>query len=168
MNRHWKSVVAIVAVAMAASATDAAAQVRFSIAGGLSFPTGDHHLDTGYHVQVGADVGMPLLPVGLRLDGAFNRFNEDHGHYQVLNGSASAVLNIPLVVATPYLIGGIGIYSAEDEAHGEERETSLGLNVGAGVRVPLPGLSVFAEARLHRPFDEHQLRFVPLSIGFRF
>jgi hypothetical protein len=168
MNMNWKTVVAVIALGMAFSATDAAAQVRLSVAGGLSFPTGDHHLDTGYHVQVGADFGLPILPMGLRVDGAFNRFNEDHGHYQVLNGSINGVLNIPLLVATPYLIGGVGLYSAEDEAHGGERETGLGLNGGAGLRLPLPGLSVFAEARLHYPLDDHQLRFVPLSIGIRF
>jgi hypothetical protein len=168
MIRHWKTAVAVAAVAMVASAGDAAAQVRLSVAGGPSFPTGDHHLETGYHVQVGADFGLPLLPMGLRVDGAFNRFNEDHGHYQVLNGSINGVLNIPLVVAAPYLIGGVGVYSAEDEAHGDERETGLGLNAGAGLRLPLPGLAVFAEARLHYPLDDHQLRFVPLSIGIRF
>jgi hypothetical protein len=168
MNRHWKAAVAVAALAMAGSAGDAAAQVRLSVAGGPSFPTGDHHLDTGYHVQVGADFSLPMIPIGLRVDGAFNRFAEDHGHYQVLNGSINGILNIPLLVATPYIIGGVGLYSAEDEAHGGERETGAGVNVGAGVRLPLPGLAVFAEARLHHPFDSDQLRFVPLSIGIRF
>jgi hypothetical protein len=168
MNRYVKGIAAIFAVAMAVSATDAAAQVRLSIAGGPSFPTGaDHHLDMGFHVQAGADLGLALLPIGLRLDGAFNRFSEDHGNYDVLHGAVSGVFNIPMIAATPYLIGGLGMYSAEDKAHNEERVTNLGFNVGAGIRLPLPGLSVFAEARLHNPFDQ-EVRFVPVSLGFRF
>jgi hypothetical protein len=170
MSRYVKGIAAVFAVAMAVSAADADAQVRFSIAGGPSFPTGDEqHLDMGFHVQAGADFGMPLLPFGLRLDGAFNRFKDslDDGNYDVVHGAANAVLNIPLVVATPYLIGGLGVYAAEDKAHGEERVTNLGFNVGAGIRLPLPGLSVFAEARLHNPFDQ-EVRFVPISLGFRF
>jgi hypothetical protein len=164
----WKTAIAIAAVALTASAADAAAQVRLSIAGGPSFPTGsDNHLDTGYHVQVGGDLSLPLLPFGLRLDGAFNRFTEDHGNYDVLHGTASGVFSIPLVLFTPYIIGGIGMYSAEDAAHGGDRETNLGANIGAGVRLPLPGLSVFAEARLHAPFEGGQ-RFIPVSLGFRF
>jgi hypothetical protein len=165
---NWKSVAAVAAVALVAFSTEAAAQVRLSVAGGPSFATNADHLDTGYHVQVGADMGLPLLPFGIRLDGAYNRFPEEHGNTNVFHGSLAGVFNIPLVLATPYLIGGVGAYASRDEAHGDNRETNLGYNVGAGVRLPLPGLSVFAEARFHAPFEGGELRFVPLSLGFRF
>jgi hypothetical protein len=161
--------VAAAALALVVTAGSADAQVSFSLAGGPSFPTGDdHHLDMGYHAQIGAELGLPLMPFSVRLDGAFNRFTEDHGNYDVLSGSANAILRIPMVGLTPYLIGGLGVYSAEDEAHEGERETNLGVNLGVGARLGLPGLGVFAEARVHNPFGDHQLRYVPLSIGVRF
>jgi opacity protein-like surface antigen len=161
--------VAVAVVLMGVSATDASAQVRFSVAGGPSFATGqDHHLDTGYHVQLSAGFAALALPVALRVDGAFNRFSEDHGNYDVLSGTLNGILNVPIAIASPYIIGGVGAYSAEDQAHGDERETNLGLNIGGGIRLPLPGLSVFVEARYHHPFGDEAVRFVPLSFGIRF
>jgi opacity protein-like surface antigen len=160
--------VAVAVVLMGVSATDSAAQVRFSVAGGPSFATGDQHLDTGYHVQLSAGFAALALPVALRVDGAFNRFTEAHGNYDVLSGTLNGILNVPLAVASPYIIGGVGAYSAEDQAHGDERETNLGLNIGGGIRLPLPGLSVFVEARYHHPFGDEAIGFVPLSFGIRF
>lgn len=167
--KSLKISVAAAALALVVTAGSADAQVSLSLAGGPSFPTGsDNHLDMGYHAQIGAELGLPLLPFSVRVDGAFNRFSEDHGNYDVLSGTANAILRIPLVGLTPYLIGGLGMYAAEDKAHDEERETNLGVNIGVGARLGLPGLGVFAEARVHNPFGDHQLRYVPLSIGLRF
>lgn len=166
---NWKIAVAAAAFVTAFAASDAAAQVSFGIAGGPSFATGgDHHLDTGYHVQLSAGFTPATLPFGVRVDGAFNRFSEDHGNYDVLKGTLNGVLNVPLATVAPYIIGGIGAYSAEDQAHGDERETKLGVNIGGGIRLPLPGLSVFVEARYHHPFGDEAVRFVPVSFGIRF
>jgi hypothetical protein len=160
--------VAAAVVLMGVSATDGAAQVRFSVAGGPSFATGDHPLDTGYHVQLSAGFPALTLPVALRADGAFNRFTENRSNYDVLSGTLNGILNVPLAVASPYIIGGAGVYSIEDKAHGDPRETNLGLNIGGGIRLPLPGLSVFVEARYHHPFGDDATGFVPLSFGIRF
>jgi hypothetical protein len=169
MMKNWKMAFAAAAVAVAFSASDAAAQVRLSVAGGPSFPTGgDHHLETGFHVQLAGELGMRLLPFGVRLDGAFNRFNEDHGHFDVMSGTANAVINLPMTGLTPYIIAGGGLYAWEDEAHGGERTTSFGVNAGVGARLSLPGLGVFVEARVHNPFGDDALRFIPLSFGVRF
>jgi opacity protein-like surface antigen len=167
--RNWKITAAAAALAFAFPAGDAAAQVRLSLGAGPSFPLGsDHHLDMGFNVQAGAEFGLPLLPFGVRVDGSFNRFGEDHGNYDVLAGTANAILRIPMVGLSPYIIGGLGMYGAKDSAHGEERETNLGFNVGAGANLALPGLGVFAEMRLHSPSGGEQIRFVPLTLGFRF
>jgi hypothetical protein len=168
MNNLKMAVVAA-AVAVAFSASDAAAQVRLSVAGGPSFATGsEQHLDTGFHVQLAGELSMPMLPFGLRLDGAFNRFTEDHGNYDVLSGTANALISLPMTGLTPYLIAGAGVYASEDHAHNEERTTNFGVNAGVGARLGLPGLGVFVEARVHNPFGDHALRFVPLSFGVRF
>lgn len=176
MTKHWTSVIALVAVATAVAAADASAQVRLSASGGPSFPTGDLSdvVDTGFNVNVGAGLGFPLIPVGVRLEGSLNQFPESahDGNFRVISGSANAVLDIPMLVATPYLIGGLGVYNSrftDDDEHDEGSTTNVGANVGAGVRLGLPFLSVFAEARLHNIFsDDGATRFIPVSVGIRF
>jgi opacity protein-like surface antigen len=178
MTKHWKSVIALVAVATAITAADASAQVRLSASGGPSFPVGDLSdvVDTGFNVNVGAGLGFPLIPVGVRLEGSLNQFPESghDGNFRVISGSANAVLDIPMLAATPYLIGGLGVYNSrftddDDHDHDEGSTTNVGANIGAGVRLGLPFLSVFAEARLHNIFsDDGSARFVPVSLGIRF
>lgn len=174
--KHWRSAIAIVAMATAASAADASAQVRLSVAGGPTFPFGDlgDEVDTGFNVQLGAGLSFPLLPVGVRLEGMLNQFPESahDGNFRVLSGSANAVLDIPMIAATPYLIGGLGVYNSrftDDDDHDDGSTTNVGANLGAGIRLGLPGLSVFAEARFHNIFvDAGNARFAPLSVGVRF
>ena len=143
--------------------------MSFSIAGGPSFATGDFGdlLDMGYHAQVGAGFSLPMLPIGIRADGAWNRFDIENTdeNVRILSGTLNAVVNLPTPGITPYLIGGVGLYNGKNSGGGDS-VTDFGVNVGAGVRVGLPGLSVFGEARLHNVFgDPDTYRFVPVSIG---
>jgi hypothetical protein len=176
MTRHWKSAIAIAALATAASAADAPAQVRLSVAGGPSFPLShlSDEVNTGFNVLLGAGLHIPLLPVGVRVDGMLNQFPEaEHdGNFRVLSGSVNAVVDIPLIGATPYLIGGLGLYNSsftdDDEHDHGGSTTNVGANVGAGLRLGLPGLSLFAETRFHNIFSEGEhARFIPLSLGIR-
>lgn len=181
MTRFVRSAFAVVAVALAFSASEAQAQIGFSIGGGPTFATGDsgEGLDMGYHAVLSAAFSVPVLPIGLQADGMFTRFNlsDVEGHQQVLNGSINAVLSIPSVGITPYFIGGVGFYNGSGEVGDLEIEgsTDVGVNVGAGVRLGLPGIGgVFAEARLHNVFgddvdgESSSFRFVPVTLGIRF
>jgi hypothetical protein len=169
--------IAILAAGLALTATDAAAQVRLSVAGGPSFPVGHlaDEMDTGFNVLLGAGLSVPVLPVGIRVDGMLNQFPESghDGNFRVISGSVNAILDIPMVVARPYIIGGLGVYNSrftdDDHDHGDEGSTTnVGANIGAGIRVGLGGISVFAETRLHNIFSEgEQARFIPLSLGIR-
>jgi hypothetical protein len=173
--KRYTTIVAIIAAGLACFATDAAAQVRLSVAGGPSFPVGHlaDEMNTGFNVLVGAGLSVPVLPVGLRVDGMLNQFPESghDGDFRVISGSVNAILDIPLVAARPYIIGGLGVYNSRftDDDHADEGSTSnLGANIGAGIRVGLPGVSVFAETRFHNIFSEgEQARFIPLSLGIR-
>lgn len=182
MTRFVRSAFAVVAVALAFSATEAQAQIGFSLGGGPTFATGDagDNLDMGYHAALSAAFSIPVLPIGLQADGMFTRFNMSNdvdGHSQILNGSLNAVLNIPSVGITPYFIGGVGFYRSSGEVGETEipSSTDVGVNVGAGVRLGLPGIGgVFAEARLHNVFGDDEtgesssFRFVPVTLGIRF
>jgi hypothetical protein len=171
MFRYCRIAGAAALIALAAGTGDAAAQVRLSVGGGPTFPVGNlgDEFDMGYHVQLSAGLMPAMLPVGLRIDGAYNRFPEDDGHFRVIVGSVNAVLDIPMQGFSPYLIGGLGVYSSGgDDDHGHPTTTNVGANVGAGFRVGLPGLSVFVESRFHNIFSEgEQTRFVPVTLGIR-
>jgi hypothetical protein len=116
-----------------------------------------------------------MIPIGLEADGMFTRFNAselEDSHMQILSGSLNAVINLPTPGITPYIIGGVGMYNGKATIAGESGEgsTDVGVNVGGGVRLGLPGIGgVFAEARLHNIFGEGEsARFVPVSVGIRF
>jgi hypothetical protein len=171
---------AVAVLALTLGAADAAAQFRLSVGGGPSFgismPVDEHgdEVSTGYNAQVSVGLSVPLLPVALRADGMLNQFpvsGEDHS-FRSLSASLNGVLSIPSIGITPYLIGGLGFYRTqftEDEhGHAGDTVTNMGINVGAGVRVGLPGLSVFGEARLHNVFADDAVRFAPLTVGVSF
>ncbi|HEX6133430.1 MAG TPA: outer membrane beta-barrel protein [Longimicrobiales bacterium] len=176
MNRFVRIALTVAAMGLVFSASEAQAQIGFSIAGGPTFPLGDagDFLDMGYHVQASAIFSLPLLPIGIQADGAFNRFaysDVDDANFQSLSGSINAVINLPTPGITPYLIGGVGYYNLKDETPlGDADVNDFGINAGAGVRLGLPGIGgVFAEARLHNVFTENEsTRFVPVSLGIRF
>jgi len=172
MIRSWKSAAAAVALVLAVSAP-ASAQIGFGIAGGPSFgiSNGLDAFDMGYHLQGSASLSLPLLPIGVRIDGLYNRFPSDGGTFQTLAGTVNGILSIPSVGITPYIIGGVGLYNNKVDFENSEDSSSsdFGVNVGAGVRLGLPGLGVYVEGRLHNVFGEgSSLRFAPLSIGLKF
>jgi hypothetical protein len=160
----------------------AQAQLKFGIAAGASRPNGDFAASnkSGYHAMVTAGIQPPLAPVGVRIDGMFNRFD-----YQgtLLEGesdriaalSANAVLGVPGVplVASPYLIGGAGIYNRKASVEGATSSSTAGFNLGAGIKFGLAGFGAFGEARLHwiMANDAEGLasaRFIPITFGITF
>ena len=154
-------------------------QAQLSIAGGPTFALGSlgDATEMGYHAQGSFGLSLPLIPISLRVDAAWNQFPESDadGGLRVVSGTANAVFSIPSIGITPYVIGGLGAYIAEwsdDSAIGaidDGATTEIGANVGVGVRIGLPGISAFAEARLHNLFNEGDaMRFVPISVGLRF
>ncbi|HUF50218.1 MAG TPA: outer membrane beta-barrel protein [Longimicrobiales bacterium] len=172
-------IAALAAVLLLAGAARADAQIGIAAGPTVAIGSLGDITDLGYHVQLSAGLSVPLFPIALRIDGAWNQFPETgtDGGLRVLSGSANAVFSIPSVGLTPYVIGGLGAYNSrwaeEDEpGHehgGEGSTTNLGVNVGVGVRLGLPGLSAFAEARLHNLFNEGDAtRFIPISLGLRF
>ncbi|MGI8547956.1 MAG: outer membrane beta-barrel protein [Gemmatimonadaceae bacterium] len=147
--------------ATAARAQGASSPTRpfsFGVSGGAAVPTGDLSdvASVGYNVTGSLGLSVPTLPVGLRVDGAYNSFgikndlltgtgagNVD-GNARVLSLTGNLVLPIPLVLIRPYLIGGAGIYNvrlsatATDQngtSSGSASESKFGFNLGAGVTI---------------------------------
>lgn len=167
------SVLAVAATAAAVSASGAAAQVGFSVGGGLTIPTGEGSdgVNTGFNAQIGADVAAPAFPVSFRLEGAINQFGleSSSNNVRILSGVANAVLNLALPTLSPYIIGGVGMYNSSVTDVDDSSSTDVGINVGAGLNFPLTGMrGVFIEARYHSIFTENRnTNMIPITLGLR-
>lgn len=174
----FRLAILLAALALVSPALPASAQLRpftIGIAGGPSTPMGDFgdEAGTGYHVQGSLGLSIPLLPVGVRADVLWQDFpDEAGGAFTDVGAMVNATLGIPLLIARPYLLGGVGLFrqSSPDAAHGGHAhaggtENVTGFAVGAGLEVSLLGLGGAVEARyLH----SEERRSVPISVGIRF
>jgi hypothetical protein len=140
--------------------------VSLGVGGGVSFPTGSLGDGTGWNALGTLALGLPMLPMGLRLDGAHSRFDADGGR-----SLTSATLNLTYRLPTPgspvspYLIAGMGGYHTDcDGAAACSTGTRLGWNAGAGTKVRVLGLRTFAEARYHSA----RARVLPVTFGVTF
>jgi hypothetical protein len=184
-------------VAMLAAPLALSAQIHtgLSLAGGISLPTGDfkdgtsngYKVDNGYNLAAGLNVGVPLLPVGLRLEGGYNRFNisglaaGSSANQDIISGTVNGTFGMGL----PYVIGGIGYYSTKATYNGtggtsasSDRTNAMGLNGGVGMRFPLGVISTFAEIRYHKMMGGDNINttnsvaansaYIPITFGINF
>ena len=166
-----------------ASTVDAqlASPIRFNVNAGAAIPVGtlaDNSIDggsakVGFHVGAGLELRAPLMPIGLRFDGAYDRMGiqDADAAWAIWNLTGNAVIS---PMASPlYFIGGIGFYGTDitgsDVIGDIPSETDFGFNLGAGFSLPLTGFSTFIEARWHNVNTEgDNLQFVPIVFGIRF
>ena len=184
MTRRAIALAALVAglAAAPAHAQDAAAApraIRFGLAAGATFPTGDAGdlYDWGFHVAGSGTYRAPLVPVGFRGEVMWHRLTGaefesglgtvDVPDANVVAGIVNAELGLGGTGARPYVIGGLGVYriSAEDV----DASTDFGFNIGAGVGLMLAGFDAFAELRYHSiQSDGEAVNIIPISFGVRF
>jgi hypothetical protein len=173
---HVLVVIAVLA-AVAGGGTAAAQGVTVSVGGGAAPPLGylDSGANTGIHGLAAVTVAPSAVPVSIRLDAMYSRFDfsGDDGHFRVVQGTVNAVYRFRAAEATtirPYLIGGLGVYNYKsifDPAFFQDNaNTDLGINGGAGATVMLGGLGVFAEVRYHGVFTSGEnAEFLPITVG---
>ena len=128
--------------------------------------------ESGYHLALGVQIGIPTLPVGVRLDGSYHTMSEANSGFdssQVIGGGVSVVFNLPGVGLVPYVLGGVGRYRVETGPAGmSTQSTNGGWHGGFGVNLGAIGFGAFAEVRYVRisgPGNDFEM--VPLTIGFR-
>jgi hypothetical protein len=158
---------------MAFCATPAGAQrpISISLGGGASLPEGSfgHGVGTGWHALGALGTALPMLPMGLRLDGAYNRFDFEGGAGGQ-RALASATLNLTYRLPSagsplaPYVIAGFGAYHSTCEGDATcESSTPTGWNAGLGTKLMIVGLRTFLEARYHSAGGNAS--FFPLTVG---
>jgi len=175
-----KMIGAALALVLSAGAAHAQRPVKFAVGGGLTGVTGEaaDAVKAGYHLMGALDVGVPLVPVGFRVDAAWNQFKgkEVAGvalpDSRLVYGTANLTMNLlPLPVVKTYVIGGLGMYNAKADVDGAEASTRMGYNAGAGVRFDLAGFGTFVEARYHlipEKDGDAKMQIIPVTVGFRF
>jgi hypothetical protein len=150
--------------------------ISIGIAGGGTQPMSDLADETkiGYNGTLVVALKLPMIPVGLRLDGAYNRFSSKavDGNLQVASVTGNVTYNLPSIGISPYVIAGAGMYSSVASVTGfpsSARANDFGWNAGAGIKLPLVMFSTFVEARYNRVSVEGgSMAFVPLTFGIMF
>jgi opacity protein-like surface antigen len=173
-------VTAVLAVAVSAAAVEAQNPMTFGIAAGATFPTGDlgESGKTGFHGMVTLGAMPALVPFGVRIDGMYNSLGidgADDASWRILGATANGVFSMPgMIVASPYIIGGVGYYNLKLDADGEDEDSAsdFGINIGIGTKFNLSGFGTFAEIRYHNIFngegDVGNSAFIPLTFGIMF
>ena len=176
MKRNVLGVMTAV-VALAASAPTVQAQnpMSFGIAAGATIPTGDlgDVVKTGFHGMATLGFTPAMVPFGVRIDGMYNSMEADTDLFdeslRVIGVTANGIFAMPAMVASPYLIGGVGYYNSD---FADESSSDFGLNVGIGMKFNLSGFGTFAEIRYHNIFNgEDEVgnsSFIPLTFGIMF
>jgi hypothetical protein len=162
---------------LGASTADAqfASPIRFNVHAGAALPVGDigDGLDMGFRVGAGLELRPALSPVGLRVDGAFDRMGFEGGGGNLTIWSVTGNAVVAPMASPLYFIGGIGFYSTDvnddDFPDLDDTETDFGFNIGAGFTLPLTGFSTFIEARWHNINTEiESTQYIPIVFGIRF
>ena len=150
--------------------------VQFGIAGGAALPTSDlsNGANTGFNVTGTIGVNPQMIPLGIRLDGAYNRFSLKSGvsgdiHFTSVTGNL--VYKFPSPSVSPYAIGGAGWYNAAANVtgFGSGSDNHFGWNIGGGISMPLSGFDTFLEARYNQvQGNGGSLKFIPITFGVMF
>jgi opacity protein-like surface antigen len=181
MSRRVIALAALAAALVTApAAVEAQSPVRFGIAAGATFPTGNAGdlFDWGYHLN-GIVSGRPAVsPVGLRGEVMFHSLQGkeiDAGEFgsvdvpnaRIIAGLVNAEIGLSGTGLRPYFIGGLGMYNIGGEDI--DSETKFGFNLGGGIEFMLSGLSTFAEIRYHNIMtDGESTNIIPISFGIKF
>lgn len=168
---------ALVSLPFAARAQVATAvkPVQIGVAGGASLPTSDlsDDVSTGWNVTGTVAFNPTLIPLGVRIDGAYNRFGAKgglDGNLAFTSLTGNLLYKIPAAAVSPYLIGGAGWYRASASSGGlTVSDNHFGWNVGGGLSMPLSGFDTFIEARYNQvQGDNGSAKFLPVTFGVMF
>ena len=174
-------VAALAAIALVSLPVGARAQVasvakpvQFGVALGAAIPTSDLSdvVSTGFNGTATVGFSPAMIPLGIRIDGAYNQFSVKSifggGNIHYTSVTGNLVYKIPGATITPYGIGGAGWYNAGASGGGGSSD-HIGWNIGGGILMPLSGFDTFIEARYNYVKDDVvAAKFVPITFGVMF
>jgi hypothetical protein len=145
---------------------------QFGIAAGAAIPMSDFSdfANTGFNGTVTLGLNPALIPLGIRIDGAYNQFGLKgvSENARIASATGNLVYSVPSTGVSPYLIGGIGFYNLSFSGGGSS-ENDFGWNIGGGIKMPLSGFDTFIEARFNQvQTQDISTRFIPITFGIMF
>ena len=174
MKRVLMSLMVLGGVALGASPA-VAQHATLSIGGGGVKPSGDYASadNTGWQLMGAIEVGVPHLPLGVRVDGMYGQTTHQGsglfaGSTKLSGGTADAVYRIgaPMVPIRAYVLAGLGYYKVDILGSSESKPAFGG---GAGLSLGVGPMKVFAEARyMTIRTSTNPLNFFPVSVGLTF
>jgi opacity protein-like surface antigen len=173
---------ALAGIALVSSSYAAQAQVmtiakpvQFGIAAGAALPVSDLKdiVNTGYNVTGTLALNPQLIPLGVRVDAAYNSFGATGGggNFKFTSVTGNLIYKFPSPGVSPYAIGGAGWYRASADNGGglSVADNHFGWNLGGGVSIPLSGFDTFIEARYNQvQGNGGSLKFIPITFGILF
>ena len=161
----------MIAIAVACGAMPVLAQrpVTLTLAGGGALPTGrlGDAADPGWHALAGMQVSSLMQPIGIRLEGTYNRFGADDNAAETTITSATLNFSyrLPLTnsALSPYVIAGWGAHWLDCAGEACDADLRYGWNAGLGTKFNL-GFRGFLETRFHGVTGK--VRYVPVTLGF--
>ena len=172
-------VVALALVAVAGETSTAQSPLKFSpsINAGVSVPTGTYanQFNTGYTAGAALDMGISMVPVGFRVEASYTHMGINTGiagvdaHTNDVAGRLDAVLHLPLLLISPYAIGGVGMYHVSASG-APSAQNKFGWNAGLGFDVPLGPIGGRVEARYNSVSMDggQKYTYMPITFGIRF
>ena len=161
-----------------AQVSTVAKPVQLGIAGGVSIPTSDLSdlVSTGFNGTVTVGLNPAMIPLGIRIDAAYNQFAVKDafggGNVHFTSVTGNLVYKIPGATVSPYAIGGAGLYNValgnNGFVPGGGSENKFGWNLGGGILMPLSGFDTFIEARYNQVQTDTPVKFIPITFGILF
>jgi hypothetical protein len=183
LSNIWRALLSALLLLVPAMRANGQGLIAFGVGGGVSKPVGSlgDVANTGWRAVGTLKVGVPLVPVGLRLDASYDRFGyqrtllgasgSETGSQSVFAGTVNGTLRLsPLPLITPYAIAGIGPYHTSCSGPATcESATHVGYNAGLGVYFGALLIHGFAEVRYHYvSMPGGNIQYVPVTVGLLF
>lgn len=161
------------------ASSSAQAIAMLGLSAGAAVPMGklsDTH-STGFNTMVSLGFGGgEEIPVSLRFDGAYTKFNGSTTNgvtvdgLRIWSGNVNAIVTVPgTEIIRPYVLGGGGVFNIKSSAANSNAATDFGFTGGVGVSFDLSGFNTFAEARIHHVFTANgATRYAPIVFGILF
>jgi hypothetical protein len=147
--------------------------MQFGIAAGAAIPMSDFadFVSTGFNGTVTAALSPAMIPLGIRIDGAYNQFGIKglSEHARIISVTGNFVYKIPAATVSPYAIGGAGWYNEGTSVSGDQSTNNFGWNLGGGIMLPLSGFQTFIEARYNQVQETGgSTKYIPITFGIMF
>jgi hypothetical protein len=161
-------------VSIEARAQVAPNSVQLGVAAGASIPLSDLSdvANTGFNGTVTLGFTPTMIPLGVRIDGAYNQWGVKSalggGSLHSTSLTGNLVYKVPGASFSPYAIGGAGWYNLGGSGGGPS-ENDFGWNIGGGLSMALSGFDTFIEARYNQVQSTGvATKFVPITFGVMF